>query len=306
MRGLTLVSLLLFSTAGAAHEVPPFSLEVEGSKLRVEIGEDPPVSRLAIHRWVERSSAMVVNYFGRFPVDDLKVEIVTGGARSLGWGQHFRGRRLEIHAGRRTTTGDIERDWVMVHEMMHCAFPWLERRHRWMREGLSTYLESVVRAEAGVLTADDVWERWLDRMHNGLPDPGDRGYDFSRSWGTTYWGGALYWLLADIEIREATANKHSLKTALRAILAEGGSSRKQQPVEKVLAIGDKATGTTVLQDLYANMARKRGDVDLPALWAELGVSEAGGQVRYDKGAKLAAVRAAMYRPVHALPALPSH
>ena len=44
------------------------------------------------------------------------------------------------------------------------------------------------------------------------------------------------------------------------------------PLSRVLQIGDHATGTSVLTDMYAKWSEKPVDVDLPALWKELGVS----------------------------------
>ncbi len=267
----------------------------------LEVGRQPPVPVGTLASWVERAAAMVVDYFGAFPVPDLKVEIVTGGFGALGWGQHFRGRRLEIHAGRRTDKADIRRDWVMVHEMMHCAYPWLDRRHRWMREGLSTYLESIVRAEAQVIGADDVWARWLDKMPHGVPR--GEGFDDDGSWGATYWGGALFWLLCDLEIRRRTQGAKTLRDGLRTILKTLGSSRRARPIAKVMATGDNATGTTVFTDFYAAYGRRGDAIDLDALWRRLGVANRRGQVVFDDGAPEAALRKSLTAPRHRLPPL---
>jgi hypothetical protein len=41
----------------------------------------------------------------------------------------------------------------------------------------------------------------------GEPGPGDGGLDDTDSWGRTYWGGALFCLLADVRFRERTGNR---------------------------------------------------------------------------------------------------
>ena len=41
-------------------------------------------------------------------------------------------------------------------------------------------------------------------MPKGLPQAGDQGLDNTATWGRKYWGGAMFCLLADIEIRKAT------------------------------------------------------------------------------------------------------
>ena len=61
--------------------------------------------------------------------------------------------------------------------------------HHWIEEGLATYVEPIARARAGGLTPQKVWGDMVDAMPQGLPKPGDRGLDFTHTWGRTYWGG---------------------------------------------------------------------------------------------------------------------
>jgi predicted metalloprotease with PDZ domain len=176
--------------------------------------------------------------------------------------------------------------------MLHLGFPMLHRRHRWMREGLSTYVEPVVRARAGITTERAVWARLTGRMHHGLPRDGDRGLDRTPTWGRVYWGGALYWMLADIGIRRRTEGRKSLRDALVAVAEAGGTARHTWPVERALRIGDAATGTTVLMDLYERMAQAPHPVDLDRLFERLGVTDPG---ELDPRAPLAPLRRAITR-----------
>ena len=79
--------------------------------------------------------------------------------------------------------------------------------------------------------------------------------DETLTWARTYWGGALFCLQADVAIREQTGNRVGLQTALRAILKQTGGYRADRSIDEVLRIGDAATGTQVLQDLYREMKR---------------------------------------------------
>jgi hypothetical protein len=133
-------------------------------------------------------------------------------------------------------------------------------------------------------------------MAHGEPEPGDLGLDRTHTWGRTYWGGALFCLVADAEIRKRTGNKRGLQDALRGIVHAGGTIDKDWPIERVLRTGDKATGTTVLEDLYAVWGKAPVKVDLASLWAQLGVRVAGGDVTFDDNAPLAAVRIAITKP----------
>ena len=79
-------------------------------------------------------------------------------------------------------------------------------------------------------------------MHQGEPGAGDEGLDHTHSWGRTYWGGAMFCLVADVAIREKTHNRKGLRDALRAIVEHGGTIDQNWDLPKALAIGDAATG----------------------------------------------------------------
>ena len=87
-------------------------------------------------------------------------------------------------------------------------------------------------------------------MFQGLPNalggPKTGGLDDTPSWGATYWGGTLFWFLADLEIRERTGNRKSLDDALRGILDAGGNMGVSWPLRRVLVEADHATGVPVL------------------------------------------------------------
>ena len=108
-----------------------------------------------------------------------------------------------------------------------------------------------------------------------------------------YWGGDLFWLLADVRIRAWTNNRHSVDDAIRAILAAGGNGGVNWTLDQVLAAGDKATGTTVLNDLHDELGPKPGRVDLDALWQQLGVKYKSGAVTFDDTAPWAKIRASI-------------
>ena len=50
----------------------------------------------------------------------------------------------------------------------------------------------------------EIWQAMMRDMPKGLPQAGDQGLDNTGTWGRKYWGGAMFCLLADIEIRKAT------------------------------------------------------------------------------------------------------
>jgi hypothetical protein len=146
---------------------------------------------------------------------------------------------------------------------------------------------------AGMTDERSVWYEFLTMIQNGLPQAGDRGLDRTRTWGRVYWGGALFCLLADLEIRERSKNAHSLDDALRGILRAGGDDAARWTMDYAFEQGDRATGVPVLRELYARMAFAPLPVDLDAIWKKLGVAIRGRDVVYDDTAPLADIRKSM-------------
>ena len=191
--------------------------------------------------WIEKSGQAVSLYFGRFPVSSARVLIIPVPGSGVQGGRAFgyRGAAIRLLVGR-DSTEDLIEDWKAVHEMTHLALPDTDDSHLWLAEGLAVYVESIARVQAGDLTEKKIWGDFVRDMPQGLPQTGDRGLDHTPTWGRTYWGGAIFYLLADIEIRKRTGNRIGLQQALRGILAEGGNHEQVWPIERILTVADKA------------------------------------------------------------------
>ncbi len=251
----------------------------------------------ALLDWVKIAAKAVTAYYGRYPVERARVIIRAEDGRGVsdGWSNGDDGVWCRLDVGRRSTAADLNDDWTLTHEMVHFGFPTVPRQHHWIEEGMATYVEPIARVQAGNLTAAQVWGDMMRDMHKGLPMEGDRGLDNTHTWGRTYWGGALFCLLADIGIRKSTRNQKGLEDAFRAINRAGGNIETDWPLERALDIGDRATGTKTLTQLYAKMANQPADVDLPDLWKQLGVRRERGKVVFDANAPLAGAREAIMR-----------
>jgi predicted metalloprotease with PDZ domain len=127
-------------------------------------------------------------------------------------------------------------------------------------------------------------------MPQGLPKDGDGALEGTTSWGRTYWGGAMFCLLADIELRKRSGNKVGLQDALRGVVAAGGTHDKDWPISRIIEVAGKATGLPILSELYEKMGRARYDPDLNQLWSDLGVIDTPGGARFDDHAALADIR----------------
>jgi predicted metalloprotease with PDZ domain len=162
--------------------------------------------------------------------------------------------------------------------------------HHWIEEGTATYVEPIARARSGILSGQRAWFEMVRDMPQGLPVSGDQGLDRTHTWGRTYWGGALFCLLADVEIRKRSANAKGFEDAMRAINRAGGTIDADWPIARVFETGDAATGGKTLMELYEKMRAAPVTVDLPDLWKQLGIERHDRTVTFDDDAPLAVIR----------------
>jgi len=297
------VAVLLLAMLLPAPLTPKSAVAAGNVILRVPGGQidvTPPAEPMKIPRdkllnWVQSSAETVAQYYGHFPVRHLTLTVRSGGRSGVHHGVTYPkdGGLILITVGENTEPAELSADWVLIHEMFHLGFPSLAENHHWLEEGLSTYLEPVARAQAGRMPAAEVWKQFILDMPKGEPKAGDKGLDNTPTWGRTYWGGAMFCMMADIRIRERTHNRKGLQDALRAIVNGGGVISHDWDIRKALATGDRGTGTDVLQSLYSEMAGNPSPVDLEQLWRKLGMELRDGSVRFDDAAPEAAIRQAI-------------
>ncbi len=273
------------------------TLKVGGAEIEVnfrQVPVDPP--KTVLLDWITKAAQAVSIYYGRFPLPSARIDVRPRAGRrgvSNGTTYGFQGGFTRISVGEHTTKQDLDEDWMMTHELIHMTYPDMDEEHHWIEEGIATYVEPIARAQAGQLSVEKMWDGMVKGMPQGQPEPGDHGLDHTHTWGRTYWGGALFCLVADVEIRKATKSRKGLQDALRGILDAGGNITTHWPIAKAFETGDQATGTHVLKDLYERMKANPVQTDLPALWKELGVEVHGKTVSFSDNAPLAQVRAAI-------------
>jgi hypothetical protein len=289
-----LLLLILSSQASAAQ-----SLTIEGVSVRIELADGQfRGGNQPLLQWIQRSLRIVSAYYGTFPTRSLRIQVVpesgsgVHGGKTWGYGGGF----IRVQVGRDVTGAQLEDDWVLVHEMTHLALPDVGDDQSWFSEGLAVYVEGVSREQAGNRTQQDIFMEQMRQMPRGLPQPGDRGLDHTHTWARTYWGGAMFCFLADVEIHQRSGNRLGLQDAMRAVAKASGGLGTDWPVSRVFATADEATGTHVFEDLYAQMKDKPVSPDLHDLWKQLGVVSDDGTVRLDDNAPLAGIRRAIMAP----------
>jgi hypothetical protein len=271
-------------------------LSLDGVNVQVDFrdsnfsgGTDP------LLQWIKRSEGIVAAYYGQFPTSSLRIQVVPEAGGGVRGGQTWAGF-IRLQVGRDVTPAQLMDDWVLVHEMTHLALPDMGEAQNWFSEGLAVYVEGIARVQAGNRSQEDVFTEQMRQMPRGMPQPGDRGLDHTHTWARTYWGGAMFCFLADVEIHRRTENRLGLQDAMRAVARASGGLASDWPISRVFAVADEATGTRVLEEMYARMRDKPVTPDLQDLWAKLGIVSDGVGVKLHDNAPLAAIRLAIMRP----------
>jgi hypothetical protein len=296
------------------------TIRVADSTIQVDFADGPlDLPRSVIVARIATAASAVATYYGHFPVLSARVLVIPvpgrhGVVQGTTWGDmHGFPGFTRLRIGEHTTAPELAADWTITHELTHMAFPSMpqdpnedQSAQHWIEEGLATYIEPVERVMIGDLTAPKIWHDMVRDMPQGEPAPGDQGLDHTHTWGRTYWGGAMFCLVADVQIRQQTHNRLGLQDALRAIVAAGGTIDHDWTLPQALAIGDSATKTNVLTQLYAQWKDAPVQYDLPALWTQLGIvstpnvtNSAGSNppgIDFVSTAPLAAIREAITKP----------
>jgi len=276
----------------AIRSQPGMTLFMQGGEIRLVFADGAPgVDHERVLGWIRNAARSVTTYFGDFPVDRFGLLVVAEDSDRVGHATTYgyRGPVTRIHVGSRATQAAFDRDWVLVHEMTHTALPDLPRRALWLQEGNATWVEPIARAQAGLLPAADVWREAATGLPRGEPRPGEGGMDGTEAWYRLYWGGAGFWLLAEIAVFEQSEGKFLLRDALRAVNRQSGGNAVTWSPEQLMAVADKVTNTSALSDLYRRYTSASVTLDIGATFARLGVPR-DGVPPFDDRAPLADLR----------------
>ncbi len=253
---VTSTSAAIFAPYAGFGAWRPHALHVSEAQVTVGIAGTPyATSDDELAHWVEQTLTPMADYYGGLPKLYPLILVVPGDPGIHGVTLGNGGSSVLLRVGREVTSAIALDAWVPTHELVHVLFPSVAPRLPWIEEGLATYVEPIIRAHAGRVSVQRFWTDLLEGLPQGLPQQGDRGLDQTPTWGRTYWGGALYWLLTDVRIRERTHNQRSVQDALAAILHAGGNVSADWSLDRIFSVADAACQGSEFRDTYAQMGR---------------------------------------------------
>jgi len=273
-------------------------VEVPGGALDVVLlGPPLAMGDAAALAWVKDAATCVARLYGTFPAQATIFVTPVRGADEVVFGRvmSLAGASVVLLFGSETSVATEHSDWVVVHELSHLGTASLVGEAHWLEEGLATYYEPILRERAGWMSEAELWKHFVGQMPRGQHKTGEPASLEARDdIDSTYWGGALFALLADLKIRTTSHGARSLDDAMRAVHDRLGDATHATRLVDFLRVGDEATGTGALAEVYTHFAMAGETVDLAATWQALGVvTGADGTVTLHDDAPLAAVRRAI-------------
>jgi hypothetical protein len=279
-------------------------------------------------RWVRTAAETVAQLYGRLPVDRLVLMLSpAGGGRrapvTFGLANRGGGNSIAVFVNPDAADTAFLGEWQLIHEMLHFGMPFVSLEDAWFSEGFATYYGKVLRARAGLIGG-------RRRKGESLPDAQTRlalnqlAQGFRRALRSTldsdttlrdavrrgeagytrlYWGGAAAWFRADIEIRKATMNEHSLDDLMREIWSESAPQGGIWTAEDLLQVMKRKTRTwspeasEALEEGLESVLAAARHPDLGSCFADLAVEVENGELRFaDEPGPEAATRAAIFSP----------
>lgn len=166
-----------------------------------------------LQQWITETAAGVERAVAPFPFDvHINFYRAGRGSSPVPWANTIRSRRqgVNFHVNPEHSLAAFRRDWTASHELSHLLVPYVGRRHAWFAEGFASFMQYQVMQELEVVDAEEAHRRYRARISRAK-----RHYDLHdlpfvdaadtlaarRQYPTMYWGGAIYFLQMDRQLR---------------------------------------------------------------------------------------------------------
>lgn len=267
-----------------------------------------------IAKWMKRAVELASLGPGGFPASRMHVILLPAATEGepVAFGSVTRGGAgsVLLFVSPRATLVELERDWVLPHELSHLFLPYVSRQHAWFSEGAATYYQEVLRARGGVIAESEALlniarstrSAALDGTGRALREESLAMHE-TYAFRAVYWAGAAFFLMADVAVRRGTQGQASLDSVLSSLRADGPADLGES-LDELLMRMDRHVGEPIFKPL-AEVCLARPFPDLEPVLRELGVVGDGDDVSISASATLAEIRTTIFgaRPTAPAPKL---
>ena len=262
--------------------------------------------RSMIHRWLNQVTDALMTVYGELPRDDFRITIERSSSTNspVPWGQVERTTPTNVLLVVNPELGydELISDWTAFHELSHLLLPYRGYGNIWLSEGLATYYQNIIQARAGLLDEHQMWQKIAAGFDRGSKEQRWRHYNLTdvsdnmretRQYMRIHWSGVLFWLTADVKLRESGAG--TLDAVLKQLrdCCEHESMSAEAIVHKL----DELTEEQIFVPLFEQFCESYSIPDYSEILAELGIQQEkrSRAIALNNTAPLAVVRQQIYR-----------
>lgn len=254
----------------------PWRFDAAGCHFEVVTLAPITATREGLERWLGDAARAVAGGWGTMPPTKALVILRPSNARTFGAGDavlfgsamHGGGSTLLLYIDAGADDASLPGEWIAVHEMVHLAMPRVRSGDPWFTEGVATYYQEILRARAGMISANDAWRRLGEGFARGRRQSGratlraeSDAMNARHAYQRVYWSGAAIALLLDVELRQ---RGRTLDDAMREMTSAFGSGRRPASADEVLTHLDDWLGEPLFTTTAAKHLASRAFPDVDA------------------------------------------
>lgn len=261
-------------------ELEHHALSLPGARMQVAIMPGFPAQASGlITAWLTQAGQVASLPGARFPVPNAQVIVVptSPSAFPIHFGHTGRsgGASIVLFVPTDIDEARLQDDWIAIHELAHLWHPFIRRQDAWLSEGIATYWQEVLRARAGLIPAEQVWQRLYEGAELGREASASLMEETLRmphahNYQVVYWAGAAIALMLDVELRVRSAGQLSLDRILSRLREQPELYLRARSAEELLQAFDRVAGRPVCAPLAARYLHGQLP-QLHALFEQLGI-----------------------------------
>lgn len=221
-------------------------------------------NREKLVNWVTLMAQAVASIGHAFPLEQVQVMVLLLEGEDHGpvpWGQVNRAGDSGVFfiVNPQEPQDELIEDWTAAHEFSHLLLPSTDR---WLSEGFASYYQNISRARTKLIDEQSMWENLIAGLLRGEKASKKKGAnnigskkDIKRM--QTYWGGAAFALMTDVELQEQTKGGFSLSKSIKEFAQCCLQTGRDWDDQEILERLDKISKTTVFTDLYWQEVKRK-------------------------------------------------
>lgn len=265
--GLLISALLLLSPAATmGNHLPYERFEIPGCVLLLDWrGKFSATQQSKLKKWLLSAADTVSLLHGSLPRAEIRIALQPYPSESaVPFARVLRNdpEGVLFYVNPDRPLDEYIDDWTAYHELSHLFIPYPGNADVWFSEGLASYYQNVLQARAGLLTKDEAKQKLRAGFERGKNDARYSNLTLGElspvmrdkhAFMRVYWSGALYFLHADLmlrEIREIDNAVPTLDEVLREFAACCLNSSRQWSGKTIAAEFDRISATDIFTALY--------------------------------------------------------